>query len=288
MSIGDKLFGGGGMSVTKPLSTSSYADTGSGSTKQAANSSGNPKSQTLSSAAMTPTTFLAGQLGSISFKGPSLDGKLSSLADSPTSDYASGNFSSLAESDRGYVSMPSMSSLDKPDHSTMQGNPASEKPMLVTSGGTVGEEMDVDKAKVSSPNAEKPLSKIDIQDTTRFAGKISTRTLSETSESSLSPAPLSMLVTSPAAASASPSSVPTVAEDIEVMTEYVPSPSSSERLRQDGASGKRSASGLLETDLGPSTKNPRLSPETLSRFPLLRQCPVLAMSRSPQNHTCQR
>lgn len=273
MNIGDKLFSGGRKCVDKPLCS---ADTG-GSIKQTASTLNTPKSVTMTNA-MTPTTYLAGQLGSISFRG-SMEGKFSSLADSPTSDYASGNFSSLAESDRGYASMPSMTSLEKPDHSMTQSNPAMEKPMLIAGDGSMGEDMEVDKAKVKSPVMDMVPSKIDIRDTALFAGKVPARTSSETSSfsessslspapmSSLSPAPMNMLAHSPVVRSESPASVPAIAEDIEVATESVPSPSSLEYLRQDGVASKRSAAGLLESDLGPSTKNPRLSPEaSLGKF----------------------
>lgn len=259
MNIGDKLFSGERRSVDNPLSS---ADTG-GPIKQTASTSSNPKSLTMSNA-MTPTTFLAGQLGSISFRG-SMEGKFSSLADSPTSDYASGNFSSLAESDRGYASMPSMTSLEKPDNSMTQSNPAIEKPILITGDGSMGEKMDVDKASVKSSSMTTAVpSKIDIQDTALFAGKVPSRTSSETSSFSEASSLMSMLAPSPLVRSESPASVPAIAEDIEVATESVPSPSSS---RLEGVASKRSATGLLERDLGPSTKNPRLSPEaSLSKF----------------------
>ena len=273
MNIRDKLFSGGSESEGKSLSSGGNGGSG---IKQSTSTSSNPKSLSVSNA-MTPTTRLAGQLGSISFRG-SMEGKYSSLADSPTSDYASGNFSSLAsgnfpslaESDRGYESMSSMPSLTKQDPSAAQNNPAFEKPDLITGEGTMGEEdMEVDKPRNSNPATERPPSKINIQDAARFAGKVSVRTSSETSESSsLSSAPLSMIASSPALQNESPgpASVPPIAEDIEIVTECVPSPSPSERLRQEGVSSKRSATGLLEIDLGPSTKNPRLSPEALGKF----------------------
>lgn len=268
----NKLFIGDGESEGKSLSS---GDSGGSGIKQRTSTSNNPK-RTVPSA-MTPTSRLAGQLGSISFK-VGAEGKHSSLADSPTSDYASGNFSSLGsgnfpslvESDHGYESMSSMPSLGKPEQIAAQNNPSLEKPALITGEGSMDEEdMEVDKARASIPPTDKPPSMINIQDAARVAGKVSVRTSSETSESSgLSPAPLSLLASSPALRNESPgpASVPPIAEDIEIVTEYVPSPSPSERLRQEGMSSKRSATGLLEVDLGPSTKNPRLSPEALSKF----------------------
>lgn len=251
MNIGDKLLIGGSRSFDK---TQTSAE---GTIKVPCSTSNNPKSLTVSNA-ITPTTRLAGQLGSISFRG--MESKFSAQADSPTSDYASGNFSSLAESDRGYDSLPSMTS----------NNPTIEKPVLITGGDYTGEEMDVDRVKVTSPPEGTNTDKIDIQDVGLLTGKVPARTLSETSSmasesSSLSPAPLSMRTPS-IRSSESPASVPAIAEDIEVVTEAVPVPSPSERLRPEGVSSKRSAAGLLEGDLGPSTKNPRLSPEVLGKL----------------------
>lgn len=261
MNIGDKLHSAGRRPFDKPPSTADPE----GAIKVASVLS-QPKSLTTPNA-MTPTSHLASQFGSINFKG-AMESKFAAQADSPTSDYASGNFSSLAESDRGYASMPSMpsmTSLEKLPQNVQKSNPALEKPVLIaTDDGYMGEEMDVDRIKASSPDGPVIIttaaSKIDIQDTsTLLTGKVSTRTPSETSSetSSLSPAPLSMLH-SPAIRSESPASVPAIAEDIEIVTESVLSPFS-ERLRQEGVSSKRSA----ESDLGPSTKTPRLSPGAL-------------------------
>lgn len=234
------------------------------------------------SSAMTPTTYLAGQLGSnlLLSQRVSAEGKLS---DSPTSDYASGNFPSLPsgnfpslpESDRGYGSLPSMASLEKPDQASVAGSGYGEKPPSMAGDTPVGEEMDVDhsnlpKAGDNAFSAAATRAKPGIEE---LAGKVSKRTSSESSSfggsesSSLSPAPLSMLA--PAVRSESPVSVPSViAENVEITTEAVGSPSvqppsssaSEYTQRQEG--GKRSAR-LLESDLGPSTKNPRLSPEAL-------------------------
>ena len=220
---------------------------------------------------MTPTTRLAGQLGSnlLLSQKTGAEGKFMS-ADSPTSEYASGNFPSLAESDRGYASMPSM---EKPEGMATD-NSSLEKPVLITAE-TSGMEMDVDHGSLHAPRVrveeapDKTAAKIAIEDTARLTRKVSDRTPSETSslgslESNLSPAPLSMLTPSPVVRR-SESPVPTIAENIEISTEGVGSPSPSEPQRQEGVVGvasKRSAAGLLDTDYRPSSKNPRLSPET--------------------------
>ena len=243
--------------------------------------------------AVTPTTHLAGQFGSISFlsQKPTLEGK-QSLSESPTSDYASGNFPSLAES--GYDSLRSITSLEKPDQAVAAGS-LIEKPVLIA-GPASGEEMDVDHVasspppKVSITNAgsifNSKASKTDSDDDPKIdtddvsfipnaAGKAGTTTAdSETGSmgstgsresSSLSPAPLTML--SVVVRSESPGIIPAIAEDIEIMTDAV-SPSTSERRHE----GKRSAKGYLESDLGPTTKNPRLSPDPQSKFIWLFVC----------------
>ena len=83
---------------------------------------------------------------------------------------------------------------------------------------------------------------------------------------------LTPAVRSEAVRSESPVGVPTViAENVEITTEAVASPvppsSSASEYHQRQEGGKRSAAKLLESDLGPSTKNPRLSPEVLGESP---------------------
>lgn len=236
--------------------------------------------------AMTPTTHLAGQFGSISFlsQKPTLEGKHPSLSDSPTSEYASGNFPSLAES--GYDSLHSITSVEKPDQAVAAlGGPIMvEKPVLIAGPGS-GEEMDIDHVslrppKVSIANAatifnskaadidSDDVPKIDTEDVSFLpisAGKGRTGSTGSTGSwesSSLSPASLTMLPVG--VRSESPGIVPAIAEDIEIVTDAM-SPPTSER-RHEGVSSKRSAMGHLESDFGPTTKNPRLSPESQSKY----------------------
>lgn len=252
--------------------------------------------------AVTPTTHLAGQFRSISFlsQKPTLEGKHQSplsSSDSPTSDYASGNFPSLAES--GYDSLHSITSVEKPEQAVagLGGAMVEEPPVLIAGPGS-GEEMDVDHVvssrppKVSIANAasifnskasnidlddDDPDSKIDTDDVSFLPGKGGTAAATADSEtgstgstrsresSSLSPAPLTMSMFPVVVRSESPGAiVPAIAENIEIATDAV-SPPTSERRHE----GKRSAKGYLESDLGPTTKNPRLSPDSYSKYMLL-------------------
>lgn len=235
----------------------------------------------------TPTSNLAGQLKSISFLGRPPSG----LVDSPTSDYVSGNFPSLCESDRGYASMPSM---DKPEEPTTSVNPPSEQVAMATDdkGGVATEEMEVDDdGTLPKP---KDSSKIGIAEASSFvpgsAAKSPEWAPSETSSvgshesgSSLSSAPLSLLPSRQGVSGGDSPSVPSVvAEDVEIMTEGVPpaassSSSSSSSLeqrrldgRQEGVTSKRS---FPDSDLVPSTKNPRLSPEASGKRCYIRSRP---------------
>lgn len=224
----------------------------------------------------TPTSNLAGQLSTISFF---VEGKFTNLSDSPTSEYGSGNFPSLPESDRGYASMPSpLTSLEKPDEAMVQSS--IERPKLITGSGQQGEEMEVDHAAVqvpevnvlgiaSAPNEKD--SKIHIANVSSYVSASSDKSSelapSEISPlssrgSSSSPAPISMLVsTTLSIQSELPTVVPVVAENVEVATYSLPSSSEQQPRQEGGMSGKRSATGSLESELGPSTKTPRLSPE---------------------------
>lgn len=216
--------------------------------------------------AVTPTTHLTGQLKDFTLRQRCVG------LESPTGEYVSGDYPSLCESDLGYTSMPSM---DKPDD--VAASLPAQKPQLITSDSNMGEDMEVDR--VCSQNiASAPIkntkeaSKIYIGEISSLApapvvknselAAAASETGSDSSQESsrsLSPAPVSMLVSS-SARSESPTGIPLIAEDIEVTTD-MPHPSPERRRRRkEGVASKRSAAGLPEHDLGPSTKNPRLSP----------------------------
>lgn len=260
----------------KERSTMNMVFGGKGSTsKDTGGSRGSIKPTIGLMDAVTPTTHLTGQLQDFNLRQKASIGEAKATLDSPSEDV--NDYPSL---DLGYTSMPSM---DKPDETTPL--PANT-PQLITSDSNEGEEMEVDRVttkpsdqnKASAPiKNTKEASKIDIKDVSLLAPtKNADLAASETSSvcsqesSSLSPAPVSMLVSSSSDRSESPTVIPHIAEDIEISTEGAGSQSSPERRRkqqrQEGLLSKRSAAGLSEPDLGPSTKNPRLSPEVSSEY----------------------
>ena len=276
MNIKDKLFGGNLSSTTTTttdIPPGNVTAAGSSSIKPAA-SSVNPPSLVGMTSAVTPTTYLAGRLDSFSIvsKKGGGDGKLPSISDSPTSEYASGNFSSLAESDRGYVSLPSMTSLEKPEDNFAPGggDPTMGVTLLGAEDNLSGESMEVDSAipKVSVHKADvvfkerEEASKIDIVELSSLLPTSEKIMLEMSSSSGVtrsrtpSPSPVSRLASS--VRSESPTIIPTVAENVEIVTD---GGSLLEQRQEGGVLSKRSAEGLSEPDLGPSSKNPRLSPE---------------------------
>lgn len=240
----------------------------------------------LSTSAMTPTSKLAGRLDSISIARRTVgDGgvKLPYL-DSPTSDYSSGNFPSLTESDHGYASMTSMPSLGKTSDEDGAVAPSKQKtppPQNFTREG--GSDLDACKddgqMEVDDPPSTAAsaghMSKLSMVEEIHVADEQIMKE-GEGERDSVSPSPEPSLLSLPAAGSVvrgeSPSTIPAIAEDIEIMTDAMLSSSSSssapvsfasEQAKQEGGGflSKRSAVGLSEMDLEPSRKNPRLSPE---------------------------
>ena len=214
--------------------------------------------------AASPTTRLAGQLDSIAIaritRGDGVE--LSSLASS-TSDYASGNFSSLAESDRGYASMSSLTNFMKVDdkecmsttsqlHSLPQSSDsdAGARDSLGNRQMEVNDNTDISMDKVSKFAMTK---KTNITSTLIFEGKESKNASMVCGEGS--------------------SAVPAIAESIEIITDVSaasPSAMSSlmmEQTKQESGGGvlsKRSAGGHSEADAEPSRKNPRLNHDPAS------------------------
>ncbi len=271
MNIGSKLFGGAKYQATgadgsniKPGDTSKITLSG------------------ITPSAITPTTHLVGQLKKFGMG----DGTaLSPLADSPTSDYGSNNFPSLL-SDPGYVSLPPAISMDKlvktpPTTSTTSMDVAKETESGELKEGDVNddESMEVDGVRSEGARSEiknttsllgEEKSKIDIIETSSYIHDeaISERIKSpeniftEGSRRSKSPssAPVSLLASSNILVhSESPGLIPTVGENIEIITEGT---GAVDQQKHEGLLAKRKA-GMSEGEHGPSSKNPRLSPEAM-------------------------
>ena len=257
--------------------------------------------------AITP---LAGRFQSISFQP---QGGCTLSTDSPTSDYGSGNFPSLADS--GFSSMPSMPSLEKQDKpaETAAVPPSSRSNATATAvnlitGDDCGQRMEVDSAPPPIPqvsiysadptpptgdSADTPPSKMEVGGEATVSSFVPARkspsseagSYSSRESNSMSPGgPMSMLVHSaapPTTAAATPTTtaavgvvrsdspgvVPVVGEDVEIETEssatcrVSASGITIRGQRQEGA--KRSA---MDSDLAaPTSKNPRLSPEVISK-----------------------
>ena len=217
----------------------------------------------------TPTTNLASRLDSfnliskrIGTDSHTLESPLMST-DSPTSDYASGQFPSLADSDRGYASMPSMEKVEQLQESGEGGTTTLK--LLDTSKTIVtkdneAESMDVDV--VTTPTGDEAVGMSMTKDATHRptggrgnAGKLSTvleeprlvdKPASETSSTgsfkskSPSPAPSSLSAHS-RHRSESPS-VPSIGESVEVTTDLSIAYMQRELARPEGATTKRSAS----------------------------------------------
>ena len=214
---------------------------------------------------ITPTTDLSVHLKAIKFTG---EGKFPSLCESPTSN----SFPSLAESDCGYGSMPSMTSLEKSEEMLVHGVAGVEGNVREASV----ESMEVDYVKklprvtvqrTTSPS-QSTSSKIDVIETSSLCpleSRNSERVALEGQSivarydaKSPSPVPTNRLASRSLARSESPN-IPAVGESIEIITESVPTPVEHHLL--EGVLSKRSAVRLSEGDLGPSSKSPRLSPE---------------------------
>ena len=246
------------------------------------------------SSAITPTSHLTGQLKDFKFAETPKPN-----VDSPTSDYVSADFPSLCESDHGYTSMPSMAdeggsqqptSLppEKPRLITSESHSGdemevdratskpSEEPVMINEPGSIGSS----KIDISDVSSLVPSQDAKNTESATFPGKSLTASSSrESEEKSHTPPPVSMLVSSASSSSRSESPVLHIGENIEVMTDSASgralatttapppsfasssqraSPKRQRRQRQDGVASKR---GRPEPDLGPSTKNIRLSPE---------------------------
>ncbi len=238
MSIKDisKVYGGGGLGSSGPLSLN----------------------------AMTPTSNLAGRLDSISLAKRGGGARGSSM-DSPTSDYASGNFtsgnfpsgnfSSLPESDLGYDSLTSLPSLAKGGLS--QHSRVRTSPKLVLSN-----------ANIMAATWDK---KDDMEDSVgddEEGGIMEEDEIERDSTCVASEQLLSLQGVSSVTRDGSPGAVPIVGEDIEISTFTTASAPASlameskkqESLRAGGLSKRE----RLDTDMLPSSKTPRLSPEPSS------------------------
>ena len=260
-----KLFSG------KPAVDAKGSGSGDPAIKQSAASSSKAKLNLAGTpGVMTP---LAGRLQSISFQPQKPEGLASY---SPTSDYGSGNFPSLPES--GYSSMPSMPSLDKQEKhgESVEAQTSTESRMDVDNPASQIPEVSIHSADPTPTSKEGATNSMDISQASSFVPMTTSKSPSEASSfssresSSLSPAgPISMLVPGPVTAavaatvqrSESPGAVPMVGEDVEIETDPPAAGlSGSSGHRHEGA--KRSA---MDSDLAPTTKNPRLSPEVMSK-----------------------
>lgn len=235
--------------------------------------------------AMTP---LAGRFQSISFQPQKLDSGLASY--SPTSDYSSGNFPSLADS--GFSSMPSMPSMERPGENALAPPTSTESRMEVDTGLTSQQPQSIPEVNIQRVDST-PSSTEVTMDTSQVPPPVTSTGSANKSpseagsfgsreSSSLSPAtgPFSMLVapvpsaSSPARRSESPGAVPMVGEDVEIETDPRPTAVGDQRRGSAGSSGSGSGSSgqrhegakrsAMDSDLGPTTKNPRLSPEVMS------------------------
>lgn len=240
------------------------------------------------SSAITPTTFLAGQLSSFSIQQSRYMGV--APADSPTSEYASDTFPSLPES--GYASMPSMSGLEKLEGEGQgegvgeKGHDASDEEMEVDNVRKAPQ-VSVEEGVTSSTSVSSP--KIDITEASSFlparggsgggGGEIHQEVKHPQESSSCSPggyeahspnsAPTSLVTSNIlVSGSPSPSVIPTVGENIEVMTDGGGGrrTEQQQQQQQDGMLSKRTAAEVEEDDDAPSKKTPRLSSEAQSEF----------------------
>lgn len=228
--------------------------------------------------AMTPTSRLAGQLDSITIARSTVgDGIKFSSLDSPTSDCTSSNFPSLTESDRGYVSMTSMPSFgkmyDKDYPATTQHPPLFQSSSSECSSGLNASKEDRQMEVDDGTNAYKgPMSKLAMAEEMNTVDE-PIMEVRERERNSASPSHDPPLLSLPEVGSVvrgeSPSAVPAIGENIEVMTDasssalVISQQAKHESGGECGVLSKRSAGAVFDAE-EPSRKNPRLSPEPLS------------------------
>ncbi len=222
--------------------------------------------------ALTPTSRLAGQLDSITIVRRTVgEGVKFSSIESPSSDYPSGNFSSLTESDRGYASMTSMPSFGKTFENDCPATTSQLQPLPQSSSSEFGginacmgdRQVRVDGGMDASKCPKFIPAMVEEMNTASepmMGGRERERNSSSPSHE---PPILSLSEGGSVVCGESPSTVPAIGENIEVMTDAYSSGLVSLISEQESGGGvlsKRSAGGLLEAE-EPSRKNPRLNPE---------------------------
>ncbi len=175
----NKLFSGKQAVSSLPKGGDSIKQSASTTAKSKLNLTGTPF-------AITP---LAGRFQSISFQtSRSLTGEGGLSTDSPTSDYGSGNFPSLADS--GFSSFPSMTSLEKPEKPGEGVAVTQTSGANLTTGKDSGQKMDVDSPapKISIYSAEPaPMSedtaasnRMDVSEGAQYVPGLASKSPSET------------------------------------------------------------------------------------------------------------